>query len=149
FDVLTFADRIAGARVDLDNTADDGAPGEGDDVHADVEYLIGGAGNDTFTDNSGVFAGRQFYGGLGDDPLAGGTGGSSVWGCCPNEPGLIANDKGLARTADGNETLNGGPAGDEFHGGYGNDVEVGGPGNQVDRFNWSSLGLTSDYGADD
>ncbi|HEX8084003.1 MAG TPA: hypothetical protein VF529_06900 [Solirubrobacteraceae bacterium] len=52
FDADPFAvgvGRTAGVSVDLDDAADDGAPGEGDNAHADLEAIGGGRGADTLT----------------------------------------------------------------------------------------------------
>ena len=57
--------------VTIDNTADDGESGELDNVRTDVENLIGGAGDDTFTGSSSA---NVLTGGDGDDTLNGGAG---------------------------------------------------------------------------
>jgi len=82
-------------RVDLDDVADDGRAGEGDDVESDVERLTGGGGSDTLIgdqdDNELVGGGRgdflignegrdRFFGGDGDDTLSEGAGAAAIDG---------------------------------------------------------------------
>lgn len=63
--------------VDLDDVADDGRDGEGDNVRSDVENLEGGAGNDSLTGNvapnrlGGKGGGDTLDGKAGDDLLRG------------------------------------------------------------------------------
>lgn len=77
----------------LDGTQNDGCAecGEADNVGADVEALVGGAGNDTLTGGAGA---NTVAGGAGDDALAG---------------------------ADGDDTVDGGSGVDTVDGGAGND----------------------------
>lgn len=49
FDYVDYSERTAGVSVDPDGASDDGEPGEGDAVAADVEALVGGDGPDTLT----------------------------------------------------------------------------------------------------
>ena len=88
-DLISYQNRSAAVRLSLDDAADDGesdifGPGEGDFVSADIETVIGGAGddlivaaattrlvegrggNDTFVDAEGV---QRYVGGEGDDTL--------------------------------------------------------------------------------
>jgi Ca2+-binding RTX toxin-like protein len=93
--------------------APDGGAGEGDDIQ--VENVIGGAGNDTFTapDPNGEFSdagpANIFTGGPGNDRISGGPGADQLLGS-------IGNDK-----------LFGGPQKDKLIGGAGRDRCVGGP----------------------
>jgi Ca2+-binding RTX toxin-like protein len=73
--------------VSLDDTANDGAPGEGDNIHPDIEVLIGidqvvntfvgSAGPNEFQGGS---LGDNFSGGGGDDYLRGFGGGDDIDG---------------------------------------------------------------------
>ena len=87
--------------ITLDNTNNDGSvgdsthPAEHDNVHSDVENVIGGGGNDKITGSS---ANNRLVGGPGNDSLS-----------------------GLA----GNDTLDGGPGNDSLSGGDGNDFLIG------------------------
>ncbi|MFZ5438761.1 MAG: calcium-binding protein [Myxococcota bacterium] len=63
-DTVSYATRSAGVTVTVGAGSNDGEAGEQDDVQADVETVIGGAGADTFTGTSGA---QTFSGGAGDD----------------------------------------------------------------------------------
>jgi len=77
FDAATYQDRTAGVQADADGAGDDGEPGEGDTIAADVEDLIGGAGNDTLSGNG---LENFLIGGPGDDRLDGGAGEDGLFG---------------------------------------------------------------------
>jgi Ca2+-binding RTX toxin-like protein len=74
--VLDFArynTRWADVKVTLDDVANDGQSGEGDQVHSDVEAVLGGHGNDTLVGNGLVT--NFLYGGPGEaDRVDGGEG---------------------------------------------------------------------------
>lgn len=71
-DRVSYNGRSAAVYVDLDGArGDDGARGEGDSVGTDVEDVVGGAGSDRLTGNSGH---NELLGGPGNDYLAGGKG---------------------------------------------------------------------------
>jgi Ca2+-binding RTX toxin-like protein len=104
-DTDSYADRLAGVVVTLDNVANDGTPpnnerpeGERDNVRSDVERVIGGRGNDRIIGNG---AANVFSGGEGNDTLEGGG---------------------------GNDVMEGGNGDDTLRGGEGNDILVGGLG---------------------
>jgi hypothetical protein len=69
--------RAASVKVTLDNQADDGVSGEGDNVHSDVESVTGGDGNDTLVGNG---FGNRLIGGLGADTINGGQGADHLEG---------------------------------------------------------------------
>ncbi len=82
-DTVTYADRTEavvvgkwqGARdgvpgTDEDEDGEEEIPGEGDQVHADVEIVRGGGGNDELYGTPGD---NELYGGAGDDRLFGGA----------------------------------------------------------------------------
>lgn len=60
-----------------DDIANDMVPGEGDNIHSDVEYLRGGQGDDVLV---GGAANNHLFGGLGDDLLDGGAGNDELEG---------------------------------------------------------------------
>jgi Ca2+-binding RTX toxin-like protein len=70
-DTASYADRGDPVIVTLDGAANDGAPGENDDVGADVENAAGGAGADTISGGDGV---NTLAGGPGNDVITGGGG---------------------------------------------------------------------------
>jgi Ca2+-binding RTX toxin-like protein len=130
FDDVSYANRWTNLNLSLDGLADDGAAGENDNIHSDIEVVIGGLGNDSITGGWGndILAGWNgadtLDGGVGDDSLSGG------WG----------NDLLLGN--DGDDTMDGGGGSDTFFGGNG-----------VDRADYSNaitpLNVTIDYVAND
>lgn len=88
-DTVSYAGHPGGVTVTLDDLADDGRPGEGDNIRADVESVIGSNLGDTLIGNDGPntldgaggddhLEGRggndTLIGGLGADTLLGGAG---------------------------------------------------------------------------
>jgi Ca2+-binding RTX toxin-like protein len=69
-DTVSYDERSAPVNVSLDGVANDGAPGELDNV-INTENIIGGGGNDTLTGNA---ADNIIHGLGGEDTIAGGTG---------------------------------------------------------------------------
>jgi Ca2+-binding RTX toxin-like protein len=63
-DTVTYGARGGAVTITVGVGADDGAASEHDDVQADVETVIGGSGDDSFTGTSGP---QTFYGGAGGD----------------------------------------------------------------------------------
>jgi Ca2+-binding RTX toxin-like protein len=106
-DTATYATRTNAVSVTLDGTGNDGEAGEVDDIEADVENVIGGAGNDTI-DATGSNIVHALTGNAGNDTLIGAT---DV------------------------DTLNGGAGDDILRGAAGADVLVGGAG--VDTADYS------------
>ncbi|MDX6470557.1 MAG: hypothetical protein QOF75_2360, partial [Gaiellaceae bacterium] len=101
-DVVDYSARTAAVSADADGAvSDDGESGEGDSIAADVEDLIGGAGNDTLTGNS---AANYIRGGSGNDLIAGGDGDDVLVG------------------EDGDDSLDGGTGLDQFFADAGDDT---------------------------
>lgn len=91
-DTADYAARTAGVRVTIDGRANDGRPGEADNVARDVENVAGGSGDDYL---AGGTAANVLRGNGGDDTLVavggtaadvllGGTGSDAFW--CDAEP---------------------------------------------------------------
>jgi Ca2+-binding RTX toxin-like protein len=76
-DSTTYASRSAGVIVTIDNVANDGQVGEGDNVHTDIEVLFGGRGSDSLT---GSASANRIFGGAGNDRITGGGGSDSLLG---------------------------------------------------------------------
>ena len=76
-DTVTYSSRSTDLDVTIDDLYNDGAPGEGDNIYADVECVVGGSGDDTLT---GSAAANCLYGGPGDDELVGGAGSDRFFG---------------------------------------------------------------------
>ena len=78
-DTVTYADHLASVNASLDGVANDGRPGERDNV-LDTENLIGGNGNDTLTGNArpnllrGLSGDDRLLGRAGNDTLSGDEG---------------------------------------------------------------------------
>jgi Ca2+-binding RTX toxin-like protein len=110
-DTVDYSARTGNLTVTMDGAAaDDGLTGEGDDIEADVENCLGGAGADTITGNA---LDNRLVGGAGNDVLNGEAGNDQLEGGA------------------GNDTLNGGAGSDTLEGGAGDDVLNGGDGDDV------------------
>jgi Ca2+-binding RTX toxin-like protein len=109
---VTYATRTAGVSITEDGQANDGEPGERDDVGFGIQHVQGGFGDD-------VLVGGQephiLDGNAGDDRLIGG----------PRDDILTGDD---SLTGSGNDFLSGGDGDDRLLGGPGADVIRGGPG---------------------
>ncbi len=92
-DRLYYGSRSADLTIDLDNVADDGQVGEGDNVRADFERIDLGSGNDTINiataQANAIAANNEVYGvggndsiktGLGEDYVEGGLGNDQITG---------------------------------------------------------------------
>ncbi len=100
-DTADYSEAPGPLAIDLDGNADDGQPGEGDRVEADVDRVIGGPFDDRIVAISGT---HTFVGGAGNDVLLGGSG--------------VDHLEGGA----GDDRLNGGVASDVLDGGEGTDT---------------------------
>src|SRR5689334_12644342 len=60
-DTVSYAGRVDDLELSLDDLPNDGHPGEGDNVHSDVENLVGGCGNDVIRgdDSANVLVGNS------------------------------------------------------------------------------------------
>lgn len=76
-DRVTYSLRTAGVTVSLDNVANDGAPGEGDNNFIDVEDISGGESDDQLF---GSALPNALSGGSGKDTINGGFGADSITG---------------------------------------------------------------------
>ena len=99
----------AGVDVTLDNVANDGEPGENDNVHDDIEVIFGTTFADTMVGSTGgeslfAFEGQDdLQAGPGDDTMNGGDGADTLAG------------------QDGDDTMQGGNDADDISGGAGID----------------------------
>ncbi len=122
-DTVIYDRQTAAVTVTLDDRADDGAPTEGDNVHADVENVdaeqaCGGVVNSvTGTDGPNVIK---------VDGVAHGQGGDDVLTGSGTLDGGAGNDKLMAGSE--NDILTGGDGDDYLEGGFGDDVIDGGKG---------------------
>jgi Ca2+-binding RTX toxin-like protein len=115
-DKLRLSGHNGGMAISLDGQANDGTPGEGDNVGSDIEEISGTTGNDTFIGSEGAddFSGDQgeddIHGGGGNDTLFGGGGDDKVYGDA-------GNDK--VQGASGADRVDGGPGSDQLYGDIG------------------------------
>ncbi|ELP61822.1 calcium-binding protein [Streptomyces turgidiscabies] len=107
-DIASYFESGSGVVVDIDNAADDGIGGEGDNVLTDVEIVYGSQFGDTLT---GGTAGDILSGFAGNDLLVGGAGNDTLVGGAGNDThsGGAGNDTldGVDSVFD-NDSLNGG-----------------------------------------
>jgi Ca2+-binding RTX toxin-like protein len=90
-DVASYADRSTAVVVDLDDVADDGAAGEGDNV--DTESVTGGSAGDRLT---GDAVANVLEGGGGNDVLAGRLGDDTFNGGAGKDKGLFAGSTAVS-----------------------------------------------------
>jgi Ca2+-binding RTX toxin-like protein len=124
-DVASYLSRTDPVVVTMGGGADDGAPGEADDLVA-IEQLVGTAAGDTITGGGGA---ERIDGRGGDDRLDGGGGDDALYG-------------GL-----GDDAVSGGPGDDRLSsstGLDGRDVLAGGPGRDLADFAPRSGSVVSD-----
>jgi Ca2+-binding RTX toxin-like protein len=109
-DVASYEFRVDPLVLSKNGKADDGAPGERDDIGGDVEAIRGGVEGDAIVGGPGI---DLLFGMAGDDIITGAGGGDEVDG---NE---------------GDDTVLGGVGDDQVSGGGNDDLIVGGPGGDV------------------
>jgi Ca2+-binding RTX toxin-like protein len=135
-DTIDYSERREDVHYDPNGLADDGAPGEGDELDA-AGTVSTGAGADTLVSASeGVLEyGATLSGGRGadrilgsprSDSLFGGPGDDDLFGGAGNDWLLDPTYGGEGRS--GNDSGDGGPGGDHFELGSGDDEASGGPG---------------------
>jgi RTX calcium-binding nonapeptide repeat (4 copies) len=103
-DVVTYAERHTAVDVSANDIPDDGRAGENDNVHSDVENIVGGPFDDELIGNE---YDNRVLGGDGNDTLVGGRGKDAVLGMrgddtLDTEDGK--SDRGIC--GDGNDTAN-------------------------------------------
>ena len=99
--------------ISLDGQANDGTPGEGDNVGSDIEKIEGTTGNDFFTGSAGA---DNFEGDSGDDEIHGAGGSDDLYGGSGDDKmfGDAGNDK--LQGAAGADTVDGGAGLDQIYG---------------------------------
>ena len=101
-DTADYSARSAPVQIDLDGVADDGEPGERDNVKADVEHVSGGAGADRIVGNAER---NRLRGEWGDDELEGAALRDVLEGG-PGDDTILARDAGAdtVRCGSGSDT---------------------------------------------
>jgi Ca2+-binding RTX toxin-like protein len=135
-DTATYENHTDPLSLSLDDQPNDGSPGSSsDNIHSDVENLVGGSAGDTL---AGSAQGNALDGGGGDDNLTGNAGDDSLTGAPGNDTESGGDGNDTADGGDGNDsvagdsgddTLRGAAGADALNGGDGNDSESGGDGN--------------------
>src|SRR6266480_1339629 len=77
FAQVTYGEKVNPVTVTIDDVANDGEAGEGDNVHSDINAVTGGSASDTIT---GSDRGESLSGSSGDDTLNGGGGDDTLGG---------------------------------------------------------------------
>jgi Ca2+-binding RTX toxin-like protein len=170
-DTADYSARTASLTVTIDGTANDGVPGETDNVKTDVENVDGGAGNDVLiggTANNALAGGAghdsldgdagndTLDGGAGDDDLTGGAGTDLVTYASRVAPVDVVLDGGGGNGEAGEddavhldvESVAGGTAGDTLRGGPNADTLSGGPGPDTLKGDAGNDTLNGDDGDD-
>ncbi|MGH2905629.1 MAG: S8 family serine peptidase [Solirubrobacterales bacterium] len=145
YDAANYGSETANLNISLDDVANDGAVGEGDNISGDTETVISGSGNDTVTGNSlantllGGNGTDTIDGGLGADSLQGGGGTDTVTYASRTNPLFVSINlsNGSGETGEQDsiaqdvEGVIGGSGNDVIYGGFGSDPSRnldGGPG---------------------
>lgn len=112
-DRLVLDNHPGGVDISLDGAANDGVPGEGDNVASDIETIEGTGGNDRMSGSAGP---DTFYGGGGNDELRGGGGADDLNGGGGDDRlfGEAGNDK--LQGSNGSDTVDGGAGSDQLYG---------------------------------
>jgi Ca2+-binding RTX toxin-like protein len=112
-DRLRLSGHAGGMTISIDGQANDGTPGEGDNVGSDIEKIEGTTGNDFFTGSAGP---DNFEGDSGDDEIHGAGGADDLYGGGGDDKmfGDAGNDK--LQGASGADTVDGGAGLDQIYG---------------------------------
>ena len=125
-DTIDASARSDAVSLSLDGVANDGAPGEGDNIGSDAENILGGRRGDVLIGNN---AANQLLGNAGNDVI-GGRGGADVIDGGDGDDSLSGHtgDDTISGGASGNDSLAGGDGNDTLAGLSGADVLAGGHG---------------------
>lgn len=122
-DRVTYARQTAGVVVTIDDKADDGVPGEGDDVRTDVENVTA---EQSCNDVVNQVTGSEGPNDIEVDGVARGQGGDDTLSGSGTLDGGAGNDQLVGFR--GNDVLVGGDGDDYLEGGFGDDAIDGGAG---------------------
>jgi Ca2+-binding RTX toxin-like protein len=130
-DLVDYSSRTANLTIMLDRQANDGEPGENDNIQDSCEQIFCGSGNDTITTDTsptGNSSDNVFWGMGGNDTLDGGVGNDWLEGGAGDDS--LSGNVGLDTLSGdiGNDTLDGGNDNDLIWGWFGNDSIRGGAG---------------------
>lgn len=125
-DLADYSGRDLPLMVSLNDLANDGEPGENDNVGSDVEEIEGGDGDDRLTGSDIATVVNRLVGGPGRDTLI----------------GLAGNDRMFSN--EGNDVLDGGPGNDDLDGGPNADSMTGGPDRDEVFYSGRTVGVSVD-----
>jgi Ca2+-binding RTX toxin-like protein len=134
-DSVDYHTRLAPLQISIDNNKNDGAPGELDNVHTDVERVFGGSGSDEITGSPNrdlIQAGPGLdtvSGGGGDDEINGEDGNDELHGGAGVDFVSGGNDRDVVDGGSAGDLVVGGADDDEVNGAQGDDQLSGGAGN--------------------
>jgi hypothetical protein len=113
---ISYADHTAGVSVRLNGLADDGAPGEGDNVIGPIDGIVGGQGDDYLEAGD---RGASLLGGAGDDVLVGSPQRDHLTGGAGDDRLLAGGGSDSLVGNEGADVLRGGDGPDEVtNGGF-------------------------------
>jgi Ca2+-binding RTX toxin-like protein len=112
-DRLRLSGHQGGMAISIDGQANDGTPGEGDNVGSDIEKIEGTTSNDVFVGSAGR---DDFSGDSGEDEIHGGGGPDELYGGGGDDRmfGNAGDDK--LQGSNGSDTVDGGPGLDQIYG---------------------------------
>lgn len=112
-DSLTYETRGEPLAISLDGVANDGVPGEGDNVDPSLRNVLGGGSDDTITGSAG---GNELEGLGGNDRLLGLAGDDQLEGGLGNDELIGDAGQDILGGGDGDDLIDGGPGVDRFWG---------------------------------
>ncbi|WP_439660531.1 calcium-binding protein [Lentzea sp. HUAS TT2] len=127
-DTVLYSGRTTPVTVTLDDNANDGAAGEGDNISSDTTRIVGGSGDDVIDLSAGPGQ-TNVDGGPGNDTLTAKT--NLAGGAGDDFLRLVVGGSGALFGGDGDDTLFGGPFSDHLSGDNGNDRLSGGSGDDT------------------
>ncbi len=125
-DLADYSSRDLALTVSLNDLANDGEPGENDNVGSDVEEIEGGDGDDRLTGSNIATVVNRLVGNLGRDTLIGQAGIDRMF------------------SGEGNDVLDGGPGNDDLDGGPGGDSMTGGLDRDEVSYSGRTVGVSVD-----
>jgi hypothetical protein len=124
---VSYFQATTGVRVSTDGAANDGAPGEHDDVSPHARTVYGSVGDDIL-DAGGARVKVSLYGNAGDDRLFASSRGGGLAGGEGDDVLRGGDGRDFLDGDAGDDQLLGGGGADALSGGTGGDLLVGGPG---------------------
>jgi Ca2+-binding RTX toxin-like protein len=112
-DSVVYTNRTEDLSLSIDGVANDGAPGEGDNIGTDISAVYGGNGSDTIT---GSPHRDVLVGDTGNDTINGEDGDDALYGSNGSDRLDGAAGQDYLEGDDGDDTLDGGPDADTFYG---------------------------------